>query len=361
MERQSLLLQITSDASSPALLAAADSMVPPLLGTELPAADVLAMNVDTTLLPVKSTTVTTAHNTDLYNSQTHRSSIISYYKGVAVTLMINSPKWFQRRYSTMLSNVLINTPNDWAVQVFYSDSGQSQIGLDINPGIAKLNATHERLIFTKLPAEMTRSKGMKRRLLYLTDEWFWRNVLAERVLLFSGNGAMCSNANLSLLDGSAQSRLFDHVDYVGSPWRNFWGAGGDGSLSYRNRTAMLDAIRYHPNDKLETDGSYFIKTLRDLNQKLGRDVYRIATKEQTQLFAGLDNFDEESGPPMVISGTAPNLGYEPRELLLAMCPEIKVIFPALHDPNCFGAKPDGEKCAATICALKDKKDRIGGC
>uniref|UniRef100_A0A7S2L795 DUF5672 domain-containing protein n=1 Tax=Leptocylindrus danicus TaxID=163516 RepID=A0A7S2L795_9STRA len=209
---------------------------------------------------------------------------------------------------------------------------------------------------------MTRSKGMKRRLLYLTDEWFWRNVLAERVLLFSGNGAMCSNAkHLSLLDGSAQSRLFDHVDYVGSPWRSFWGAGGDGSLSYRNRTAMLDAIRHHPNDKLETDGSYFIKTLRDLNQKLGRDVYRIATKEQTQMFAGLDNFDEESGPPMVISGTAPNLGHESRELLLAMCPEIKVIFPALHNPSCFGAKPDGEKCAATICALKDKKDRPSGC
>ena len=35
----------------------------------------------------------------------------SHYDGVAVTLMLNAPKWFQKRYSTMMSNILSNTPS----------------------------------------------------------------------------------------------------------------------------------------------------------------------------------------------------------------------------------------------------------
>ena len=109
------------------------------------------------------------------------------------------------------------------------------------------------------------------------------------------------------------------------------------------------------------DDFYFIKTLTDLNKKLGHDVYRIATKEQTQMFAGLNGFDEKRGPPMVISGTVSKMDHDKRELLLAMCPELKVIFPVLHNPSCFGARPDGEKCAATICALRKQEDRPTGC
>ena len=35
----------------------------------------------------------------------------------------------------------------------------------------------------------------------MTDEWMWNNIVADRVLLFSGNSVLCSNGNLSLLDG----------------------------------------------------------------------------------------------------------------------------------------------------------------
>ncbi len=37
---------------------------------------------------------------------------------------------------------------------------------------------------------------------------------------------------------------------------------------------------------------------------------------------------------------------------------IKIIFPSLHDPNCFGATPNGTKCAKSICALNPGP---GGC
>ena len=283
------------------------------------------------------------------------------YNGVAATLMLNAPQWFQRRYSTMIANVLLNTPNDWAVQVFFADSGQSQHGLNINSGIAKFNATHERLIFTPIPEELLKEKGLRKRLLYMTDKWIWTHMVAERVLVFTGNGVICSNSKLSLLDGSIQTKLFDHFDYIGSPWRSHWGVGGDGSISYRNRTAMIDAINFQPNIENRKDDDYFVRTMGNMNKKLGYEKYRIATKEATHIFAGVKNITDENGPPIVVSGTASHISQEDRDALLSLCYEVKNIFPSLHNPNCFGAKPNGEKCAETICALKDPRERPGGC
>ena len=74
------------------------------------------------------------------------------FEGVSVNLMLDSPRWFQRRYTALVSNVLVNTPRDWAVQIFYTPGGQSQIGLDINPGLVRLTQIYkERLILTPLP------------------------------------------------------------------------------------------------------------------------------------------------------------------------------------------------------------------
>jgi len=66
-----------------------------------------------------------------------------------------------------------------------------------------------------------------------------------------------------------------------------------------------------------------------------------------------DAFSEENGPLMVIAGTLPNIDHDVRNLVLEMCPEIKRIFPSLHNPNCFGAHPNGTGCAEHICALQD--------
>lgn len=137
------------------------------------------------------------------------------YEGVAATLMINAPKWFQRRYTTMVQNILDNTPPSWAVQIFYTPNGQSLSGLEINPGILRMNATHDRLVMTQLPADMVKQFGMKRKKLYWTSEWIWEAMLADNVIVFSGNGALCSNSKLSLLDGSAM-KLFQRIDYIGT-------------------------------------------------------------------------------------------------------------------------------------------------
>ena len=317
--------------------------------------------------PESSDSVTTQHSTHAMMSSSMSSTPMSQtrrtFKGVSTTLMINSPKWFQRRYTSMITNILTNTPSDWALQIFYFDSGQSQFGLDINPGIQRLNNTlfKDRIIFTKIPQSMMDEKGTRRKKLYWTDPWIWNQLVSDRVLVFSGNGCICSNSHLSMLDGSILTALFDHVDFVAPPSRDLWGRGGSGDISYRNRTAMLDVIRYKPYDGNEQEERYFIKTLLEINQKAGQDIYRVATKEQTQLLGGTDNITEESGPPMVVSGTLPRLDHTNRENFLFLCPELKIIFPSLHNPNCFGAHPNGEECARHICALKNSTERKSGC
>ena len=89
-------------------------------------------------------------------------------------------------------------------------------------------------------------------------------------------------------------QLFDKVDYVGSPWGKNRGEGGEGTISYRNRTAMLDAIKFRgPNTSKQHEDEYFLYALNDMNKEAGFKKYRVATKDQTIMLAGIDNFEEQ--------------------------------------------------------------------
>ena len=58
-----------------------------------------------------------------------------------------------------------------------------------------------------------------------------------------------------------------------------------------------------------------------------------------------------SGLPLAITGTMAGLTGEARSALIERCPEIKMIFPSLADPNCFGAPStlNKEACYAGLC------------
>jgi len=301
------------------------------------------------------------------------------WNGVAATLMLNNPKWFQRRYTMMIQNILFNIPVDWGVQIFYTGTGQSQFGLDISPGLTRLiEAYPNRIILTTIPVEIAKLNKKPKQL--WATEWIWKNMAANNVFTFTGNGAVCSNSHTTMHD------ILDlRLDYIGIPSTRNKGVGGDGSThSLRNRNAMVEAIRYQNSlgkgyDGEEREDLFFLRTLMEMAKSIneGETIkYRIATKEQTELFGGIsptiskmkaDEWTDDkmkktaemAGPPLVVSGTIPSLGNAARELMLDLCPELKVIFPSLHNPSCFGAHPNGGKCAESICALK--KEHKGGC
>ena len=104
--------------------------------------------------------------------------------GVAVTVFLHSPTWFQRRYTMMIYNILFNLPEGWVIQIFGTGQGQSAAGLLINRGLQRL-VDKGVVRLTIIPPEVF---NKRRKLVYLmTDPWLWSHMLADKVLIFGGN------------------------------------------------------------------------------------------------------------------------------------------------------------------------------
>lgn len=287
----------------------------------------------------------------------HSNATTKTYQGVAVTMMLHSPTWYQRRYSLMIQNTVSTLPADWVVQIFYTAKGQSQAGLDINPGINRFIKSGE-VILTLLPKHLEKIK--KYQLMF--EPWTWRNMLADKVLLFGGGSVICSNSLYTIND-------FIQYDYIGAPWRHYNGVGGDGQISLRNRLHMLAAIHY-ALEKVDIadhktawkswgqEDHFYVTTLLEM-ATLKRIDSLIASKAATYQFAAIGSYVNDT--VFAASGTIPEADYQSRDLFLSYCPEAKIHYPSMHDPNCFGASPHGEECAKTVCALRPKTMRKGGC
>jgi len=291
----------------------------------------------------------------------------SKVEGVAVTLMLHTPLWFQRRYTMMIFNILNNLPPNWRVQIFYTGEGQSVKGIEVNRGLKRLIESNKNVILTVIPPEILKVK--KRQQLLLTDPWIWRNMIADKVLLFGGNQVICSNSPYNI-------NTFSGWDYIGTPWDYKYkgkltydkGIGGDGGISIRNRTLMLEVIQYEL-DKHSTveeknnaytkwgqEDYFFVSRMLEMVDK-GLIHPKIASRNDTLLFGAIGGVFNENN--LVASGILPNLKDEDRDKFLSLCPELKILYPSLHNPNCFGAHPQKDACALSICALRD--EHKGGC
>jgi hypothetical protein len=270
------------------------------------------------------------------------------WEGVALSLMLKRPRWYVKRYNTLIHNALSNIPDNWALQLMVYERFFQDDVLKYHRGLKRLVEGNPRIIITKVPAYLEKQKPN----VVLKDRWVWENVVSDKVLIFNGDGFFCSNSRVSW-------DAFAELDYVGVPWSQFGGRGGAGvTHSFRNRTAMLAAIDYSGPGKPENNkqDAFFVSMLLQMNKDAGTTKYRIATKEQTEIFGGTANLvfangtltrDEEWGP-MLITGTMGNLPDKARSWAMSKCPEIKSIFPSLHHPACFGARPNPLGCAASL-------------
>lgn len=261
----------------------------------------------------------------------------------------------------MIENTINNIPLNWVVQIFYTGKGGSQVGLDINPGIQK-HIRKGKVVLTLLSKDFLNIKKLKKiQLLY--SPWFWSNMLADRVLLFGGSSVICSNSPNPITS-------FTQYDYIGVPWRSKQGVGGGGGITIRNRNHMLAALEY-ARSKLSSqedkenlyktagaDDNFFVSTLLEMN---ARNLIQsnIAPKDMTYLFCATGGYANVT--VFAASGTLSDLTFLDRDKFLQYCPELKMVYPNLHDPHCFGAAPNGEECAKAICALRPKETRKGGC
>eukprot|EP00536_Pseudo-nitzschia_multiseries_P009065 jgi/Psemu1/199784/e_gw1.245.12.1 len=257
-------------------------------------------------------------------------------QGVAATVMLKAPKWFHRRYTAMIHNVLANIPSTWCIQIFSNEEWIERDVLPLHPGLQRLRS-HPRIIWTPMPKNITKKRPKE----IMKNKWLWESVVAENVLFFTGNGVLCANSKKTI------DNFVDHA-YVGAPWKSFHGVGGDGSShSFRKRSHMIRILeKYPPESEMDSqDYYYFPKYLTK------EGTSKLANVTTTIWFGGVT--DDPDSAPFAVSGTQANLDYEARQSLLHVCPELSIIFPSLHEPSCFGAHPNADKCKATICALQD--------
>jgi hypothetical protein len=284
---------------------------------------------------------------------------IKLYDGVAVSLFLHTPTWFQRRYTVMVRNIRANLPSNWAIQIFYTGKGQSLNGININKGLQRMIENKE-IIVTFLPENIGKLK--RKQYEVWTERWIWENMVADHVLTFGGNAVLCGNSPRVITD-------FIHFDYIGAPWNFKKGVGGDGGISLRNRKTIVSVIDYElsKTDILSRDTAYkswgqedifFVSRMMEMNQLLNKS-YRLATRNDTLQFAAIESYANQE--VLGASGILAGLSNEDRDKFITYCPEIKMLYPSLHDPNCFGASPNSELCSKSICALRNKTQRKGGC
>lgn len=266
----------------------------------------------------------------------------STYDGVAACLMLKRPRWYYKRYNALLHNALSNIPTTWALQLFVDDTFWQKELLVYHRGLPRL-LKNPRVKITLLPDGLRNKKPN----VVWRDRWIWEHVVADRVLTFNGDGVLCSNSQRSWED-------LVGLDYLGVPWSD--GDGGDGTThSVRLASSMLAALDYKPSGGHRRHDKFLVQTLQEMNRDKGTS-YQIANAEQTEWFGGTRNLQYPNGTlrmdsswgPMVVTGTQADLSQEARNWIMGVCPEIKAIYPSLHHPACFGARPNETQCAESL-------------
>ena len=274
--------------------------------------------------------------------------------GVAVAVLLHAPKWFQRRYTIMVQNMHNNLPPNWKIQIFYTGAGQSKFGIEINPGLKRW-IEQGKVVLTAIPESLHKKK--KKRIDLMKDPWIWNSMLADRVWIFGGNGVVCSNSVQNVSQ-------FTSFDYIGSPWDHYNGLGGDGGMSIRSRSLMLKAIDFEsPEDGTKLyngalEDHFFMSRITEMMKMEKNSHWRIGSREDTKKFGAIGS--QATAGVLTVSGTLPGLKHTDRDLFIReSCPEMKIFYPSIHNPSCFGAKVDKDRCSQSICALQE--GHKGGC
>ncbi|KAI0866988.1 hypothetical protein F4860DRAFT_508482 [Xylaria cubensis] len=177
--------------------------------------------------------------------------------------------------------------------------------------VAALNGSHAvraqvasgKLDLTYIPTNMSTS-GQEMISRFLTNLWLYETVLrpAEWLLLFQTDSILCANSRQNLND-------FLDYDWVGAPWNPSGRFGGNGGLSLRRVSAIIEVLRH----QARADGSEPEDVW--LTERLGhRPGARMANGSLSLTFSGEMNAGESvriaSLAAVSLPSTTPSAGEE---------------------------------------------------
>lgn len=142
---------------------------------------------------------------------------------------------------TVLTNVMHYLDERWGLTIFHgSDNEQMLREITDGWGAVQLINLHKQSLTLDEYDEL------------FTSPWFWNSIPGEMVLIFQTD---------ALLRRQGIDEFLQY-DYVGAPWHDRMGTEdglpivGNGGLSLRRKSAMLEVLREHPYDGRPED-NYF--------------------------------------------------------------------------------------------------------
>lgn len=133
-------------------------------------------------------------------------------------------------------------PPDWRFRFM----GSIESVEHINQSVAiREHVTAGKLDLTYIPSNMSTS-GQEMISRFLTNLWLYETVLqpAEWLLVFQTDSMLCANSPHNIND-------YLEYDWIGAPWNPNARWGGNGGLSIRRVSAMIDVLR----EQVRVDGS----------------------------------------------------------------------------------------------------------
>ncbi|KAI0528111.1 hypothetical protein F5B22DRAFT_641084 [Xylaria bambusicola] len=179
----------------------------------------------------------------------------------------------------LLLHFIAVVPPDWRFR--FMGSSESVSSLNASHAVRSQVATGK-LDLTFIPTNMSTSGGeMISR--FLTNLWVYETLLhpAEWLLVFQSDSILCANSRQNLND-------FLEYDWVGAPWNPNGRFGGNGGLSLRRVSAIIEVLR----NQVRVDGSEPEDVW--LTERLGhRPGSRMANGSLSLTFSGEMNQGEQ--------------------------------------------------------------------
>ncbi|KAM3080965.1 hypothetical protein ACMFMG_004924 [Clarireedia jacksonii] len=155
----------------------------------------------------------------------------------------------ENRVNPILSPLLLHfmsvVPPDWRFRFMGSYESVAAVN---NSRAIRQHVASGKLDLTYIPANMT-TGSQEEISRFLTTLWLYETVLqpAEWLLVFQTDSMLCANSRQSLNN-------WLEYDWVGAPWNPNGRFGGNGGLSLRRVSAIIDVLRYQvrePNSEPE--------------------------------------------------------------------------------------------------------------
>ncbi|KAK8092082.1 hypothetical protein PG997_002443 [Apiospora hydei] len=224
-------------------------------------------------------------------SLNYAEPVRSPYNESKVALLI------ENRENPILAPLMLHfmsvVPPDWRFRFMGSNESVQYINRSM---AIREQVNAGKLDLTYIPSNMS-TAGQEMISRFLTNRWLYETVLqpAEWLLVFQTDSILCANSRQNIND-------YLEYDWVGAPWNPNGKFGGNGGLSLRRVSSIIEILR----DQVRVDGSQ-PEDRRDEHGQQGEKINKAAAAkpngtleaiEHGEYVSGLDDWREGYYEPM---------------------------------------------------------------